>query len=456
MPYEAERGEISIAVLGDAMISRRMRVFREPSFLRLVELVRAADASIANLEFLFHDYESSWGWSHGTYTRSDPRMLEELKWMGIDGVFTANNHAFDFSEGGFLATLEHLDRYDIPHAGGGCDLDHARAPAYIDSARGRVAILGATSTFAEVSRAGPARSDFPGRPGVSALRVDTVHHVPRDFFQALNRASRELGFDAHAEAMARFGFTGKHKPLDREAGIEFLDREFRLGEAFRTEATLNREDQESIGRWIRGACKQADWIVCALHSHESGDEGEYHGGARTSPPGFMIEFAHWAIDQGCHLFAGHGPHYLRGIEIYKGRPIFYSLGNFILQNETVPWLPHESYRNFGLSADETPGDYFEARSEGGRRGFPADPVFWQSVLPVCIFQAKRLREVRLYPLDLGFGRPVGQRGRPLLAEGEVAQQVLAWLQQLSKPFGTHIDIEDGIGVIRIGNRGDGE
>ena len=66
MIYEAERGDISIAVVGDAMISRRMSVFREPNFLKLIELVRSADVSIANLELLVHDYESSWAWSHGT------------------------------------------------------------------------------------------------------------------------------------------------------------------------------------------------------------------------------------------------------------------------------------------------------------------------------------------------------------------------------------------------------
>lgn len=137
MLYEAEHGDIAIAVVGDAMLSRRLRAFREPPFLKLVELIRDTDVSLANLEFLFHDYEHSWQWTHGTYTRSAPRNLAELKWMGFDGVFTANNHAYDFSEGGFLTTLEHLDRMDMPHAGGGTDLDHARAPAYIDAPRGR-------------------------------------------------------------------------------------------------------------------------------------------------------------------------------------------------------------------------------------------------------------------------------------------------------------------------------
>ena len=54
MLYDAERGDMTIAVVGDAMISRRMRAFRELHFLKLVEIIQKADVSIANLEFLFH------------------------------------------------------------------------------------------------------------------------------------------------------------------------------------------------------------------------------------------------------------------------------------------------------------------------------------------------------------------------------------------------------------------
>ena len=111
MIYDAERGDISIAVAGDAMISRRMQAFREPQFLRLVDILRKADVSIANLEFLFHDFESSWQWTGGTYTRSDPKNLEELKWMGLNALLTANNHSFDFSEGGFFHHSEAPERH---------------------------------------------------------------------------------------------------------------------------------------------------------------------------------------------------------------------------------------------------------------------------------------------------------------------------------------------------------
>ena len=206
MIYDAERGDISIAVVGDAMISRRMRAFRELHFLKLVDIIRNADVSIANLEFLFHDYESSWEWTRGTYTRSDPKNLNELKWMGFDAVLTANNHAYDFSEGGFLTTLRHLEDVDLPHAGGGQDLDHSRAPAYVDSPRGRVAVMSASSTFTDVSRAGPGRPDFPGRPGINALRHDLVHHITHDVFEALHKANGsalEKPVDAVAEQKLR-------------------------------------------------------------------------------------------------------------------------------------------------------------------------------------------------------------------------------------------------------------
>jgi poly-gamma-glutamate synthesis protein (capsule biosynthesis protein) len=148
------------------------------------------------------------------------------------------------------------------------------------------------------------------------------------------------------------------------------------------------------------------------------------------------------------MVAGHGPHFLRGIEIYNGKPIFYSLGNFIFQNETVQRVPPPGYSYYHLGDDSTPGDWGLSRSGGGEFGFAADPVFYRSAVPVVEFEGGRLREIRLYPIDLGFKQPMSQRGRPVLAEGQVAQEILQWLQDVSKPFGTEIAIEGEVGVIR--------
>ena len=75
------------------------------------------------------------------------------------------------------------------------------------------------------------------------------------------------------------------------------------------------------------------------------------------------------------------------------------------------------------------------------------------MVAVCNYAGGDLREIILYPIDMGFGRPIPQRGRPVLAEEPLARETLTWLQEVSKPFGTEISIEeqdgDLVGVIRI-------
>lgn len=448
MIYEAEAGEVTLALAGDAMINRRMSPFREPRFLGLVEILRGADASIANLEQLFHRGEMSWtGQETHSFQVSDPANLEELQWMGFNAVSTAMNHAYDFNEAGFLATLAHCDAAGLPHAGGGRNLGEARAPTFLDTARGRVALMSACSTFTAESRAGAGRPDFPGKPGINGLRHETVHLVPPDAFQALQTLARGLKLDEQQENARRFA-PHMAKPYDEETELRAFGQTFRIAETFGMETRCNADDLCGIGNAIRGAAKAADWVVYGIHSHESAFAGDYHGGSRVPPPDFLVEFAHVAIDAGCHVVAGHGSHFLRGIEIYQGRPIFYSLGNFIFQNETVQRVPPPGYALQHLGDDDTPGDWGMARSGDGEYGFAADPVFYQTVMPVCTFAAGTLTEIRLYPVDLGFGTPMSQRGRPVLATGETAREILAWLQEVSKPYGTEILIEGEIGVIR--------
>ena len=87
MLYEAEAGNLTLVAGGDTMITRRLSVFQEPTFLSLVELFRSADVGYANLEMLMHDFEHSPGISGGTFTGSDPANLKELQWVGIKPGF---------------------------------------------------------------------------------------------------------------------------------------------------------------------------------------------------------------------------------------------------------------------------------------------------------------------------------------------------------------------------------
>jgi poly-gamma-glutamate synthesis protein (capsule biosynthesis protein) len=193
---------------------------------------------------------------------------------------------------------------------------------------------------------------------------------------------------------------------------------------------------------IRSAKKQADWVLVSSHSHEN-------SGDRQQPARFQSAFARAAIDAGADIWLNHGPHVLRGIEIYKGRPIFYSVANFIFQNETVEFLPAENYSRYDLGPDATPAEFSDHRYANDTRGFPVDDLNWQSVVAITTFRGEKLEKIELLPIELGQNKPRSQRGRPVLVVGEAAREIIEGLAKLSEPYGTKILFRDGRGIIVI-------
>ena len=91
------------------------------------------------------------------------------------------------------------------------------------------------------------------------------------------------------------------------------------------------------------------------------------------------------------------------------------------------------------------------RGQGGtfRGDRNSNPLKYESIVAVSEFAGGRLSQVRLYPTDLGHDERMAHRGVPRLASPKVARRVLNRLRKLSEPFGTTIDIEDGVGIIRL-------
>ena len=451
MLYDSERGDFAIVLTGDSMLTRRLSVFHEENYLALRTLLGAADAAFTNLETTIHTWdEGSPGITQGTFMTTDPRLIQELLWMGINIVSCANNHAFDYGEGGILATLKHLDEAGLRHAGTGNNLADARAPAYLDTPRGRLALISATATFRPWNRAGAQRPDVKGRPGVNPLAFQTTYAVDGRAFQELRRASSALGLDMSRERNRGHFYSAKEIPDEKEQELNFLNQRFVLSEGFAISTKLNQRDLEENLRSIGEARRQADWVLVSLHCHEFGGASLLKARRRTEleePADLVKVFAHEAIDAGADMFVGHGSHFPLGIEIYKNRPIFYSVGNFIFQNETVGIFPAEAYERFDLDTRATPADFLDARTDGGRKGHPSEPLYWENIVAECDFKEKRLSGVKLYPIDQGHGRPRAQRGRPVLADGEIAGQILERVRRLSEPYGSQIEIKDGVGLI---------
>ena len=439
MLYESESGNLTLVAGGDTMITRPLSVFREPRFLSLVDLFRDADVGYTNLEMLMHEFEHAPGMAGGTFTGSDPANLRELRWAGINLVSTANNHSYDYGEGGVLTNIRHLKASGLVFAGTGRNLSEARAPGYLDGPAGRIALIAASSTFHEAGRAMDQRPDVMGRPGLNAVRHSVTYTVDRPAFDSMRRVSRKLGFEAHNAAQRRFRPIGSVME-DTDTQIGFLGRRFVLGDEFGKSSRPNRRDMDANVKWIQDARRMADWVLVSFHCHES-------GATRDEPPEFLTTFAHACIDAGADAFLGHGPHVTRGVEIYQGRPIFYSLGNFIFQNDTVRWQPAQNYEALDLGPDATPADFYDRRSDGDTRGFPGDPIYWRGVVVKCEFRSKELERITVHAIDMGHDRPRSQRGRPVLADGRTRRDSLDRIKRLSKKFGVDVRISDGVGVV---------
>jgi poly-gamma-glutamate synthesis protein (capsule biosynthesis protein) len=422
--------DFTFALTGDSIITRKLSVYNEPSFMRIIELIRGADAAFTNLEMLFHDYEPyAMNESGGTYMRAEPALLEDLKWAGFDMVARANNHSGDYGVLGMNITTKHVAAAGLVQAGVGQSLPEAREAKFLETAKARVALISVASTFPDHSRAGRSRGDVPARPGLSPLRFNTITTVTPQRLAELRQIQAEI--------------QGRPAPAAEGDSINFFGRRIVSGPKPGLRTEPNKEDLAEIAAVVKSASGLADYTIVTSHTHEGGRE-------RTVPADFLVTFARAVIDAGADMFVGHGPHVLRGIEIYKGKPILYSLGDFIFQNETLLRLPSENYEPYNLGPTAGVNDFNDARYNFDKSGFPADRMIWEAVVAMPKFRGERLTELALHPITLGFGQSRSVRGRPLFADGELGQKILGDLTKFSAEMGTKITVRNGIGYVELG------
>jgi len=453
MIYNSENQNLRLGLIGDVMLSRSLKPFQEPNYIAFKQLLEETDATFANLETVIRNQNQGYpNFTQGTPMSTDPNLLNDLKWLGIDFVSCANNHATDWGVTGVQAMMGHLQASSIPYAGIGMNLGQARAPCYIDTPAGRIGLVAVTSFYRPWNRASHQRQDVIGRPGINPLDFTTQHHVDHSAFNQLKNLSENLGLDkARRRAQAQFYSAGE-APKDGERVLTMFGENFQQQDNFDITTEVVASDLEGNLASIREARRQADWVLVSIHSHD-------FGGATAmtavrdidmeEPADFVRSFAHSAINEGADVIAGHGPHLTLGIEIYNGKPILYSLGNAIFQNDTIQVVPDESYKRFGLGPSSTPADFMDIRTDNGNKGFPSEPEYWHGMLGICKMEKGKLHTLEIHPLDLGFGRPRSQRGRPILAKGDTATQILARISHLSETWNTKFTIEEDVARIEL-------
>src|SRR5437763_5411605 len=406
----------TLAAAGDCIIARP--VSQTAGFAAVAKIVGDADAAFGNFEGTAIDLtrtpavpQAEFG---GVWIIGSPLVAKDLKAIGFDVMARANNHATDGGLEGMRQTSRALDEAGIVHAGVGEHRAGARAARFFDTDKGRVALISMASTFTPLSRSAPPAGEAPGRPGVNALRTTRYSLVTADELKALRKIR-----DEQPAGSVR---VPEKEPADE---LELFGVRYRASDRRGFTFTVDPTDRAEIMKSMRAAKQLADFVIVTIHAHEPGNWSQ-------EPADFLPALAHDAIDAGADEFVGHGPHQIRGIEVYHGKPIFYSLGDFIFQLDLLQPVATDLFEQYKMDAASTTDAEFNAM--WNRLVFGGD-VWYQSVVTTSRFEKGQVAEIRLQPIDLRYTARGAARGVPRLAMPEGGKVILERLQRLSQPSG---------------------
>jgi poly-gamma-glutamate synthesis protein (capsule biosynthesis protein) len=425
------RGRFTLVSLGDLLYSHPFANSPDPELQKVLALVKSGDVAIANREGMFFDLKAlkPAGTDQGMLW-GEASLGPDMKAMGIDMVSMANNHATDWGPEGLLESQRLLDEVGIAHAGGGRSLREARRAGGLETPKGRIGLVATASTFRPNAGADDAFGDVPGRAGISVLRTRTVHLVTAEEFSHVKALATEL-----ASPLAP-------PPRPAATQVELFDTLYRLSPVQALHYDMDLYDEAGLLKAVREAKASCGLVVFTIHAHESstGEDDD-----TPAPPDFLIKLFHEAVDAGADVIMGGGPHSLRGVEIYHGKPVLYGLGAFFINGE-IKAIQQTALQVWPDATGHAPPPPPQERSvrQGG------NPASWyDGIVAVTEFEDGRPRVLKLYPLDLGNTYDRARRGIPHFADARSARRILEALQADSRAFGTRIDIEGSVGVVRI-------
>lgn len=426
---------VSITASGDSLIVKHIPE-NYPGFEAVKSYICRAEARITNLETTLTDgdcFASSF--SGGTWVTASEDVLDDLKEYGFNLYGWANNHTMDYSYEGLRSTMKALNRAKVVHAGAGENLFEASRPGVIELPSARVGLISICSTFDPSARAGKQSPSLPGRPGLNPLRYQTIYRINHEHMAAIREIADKTKANGRNDLSVKSGF----KLPVPEGQFEMVSLLFEESETEGRFTRCNPTDLERTTAAIRDALRTMDYVVVMVHSHEikgdTNEEADY----------FLEEFARACIDAGACAIFGGGTHQLKGIEIYKGKPIFYSLGNFIFQNEYVKVLPPDFMEKHHFPESYTAAEGIAARAACATGvSMHMDLNNFRSVVPYVEMYDDECTKIELLPISLGHSLPMNFRNIPYQADEEETKAIMGYLERVSKPYGTRFYLRDGI------------
>lgn len=346
----------------------------------------------------------------------------------------------DFSYGGLASTLAALRERNLLFSGAGENLAQASRPAIAELPSGRVGFLALTSTFDDSARAGIQGPYLPGRPGINPMRHKEIYQISPEHMRALQEIAEAADVKVKNKRRHKTGYK-----LPAENGVfEFREMLFQTSDQEGKITTANAQDLERTCRSIQTMKRSVDYMVVMLHSHEMKSDN------MEDIDDFIFQCAHAFVEAGADLVIGGGTHQLKGMELYQGVPVFYSLGNFIYQNEFARILPPEFMDKYHLPYDTDPMEALAVRRSHAKNGGQQSKENYLSVLPYLEYQNGRVTKIELLPISLGYQYTNGFKAIPYPADAADAAEIFQVLQRLSAPFGTVLQQgENGIITVAL-------
>ncbi|MBI4331131.1 MAG: CapA family protein [Chloroflexi bacterium] len=371
---------VVIQAVGDC--TPRRKEYGEPPeslFAMVHQKIKEADISICQLEANLSTRGCFQYRQHPTWVgRAHPDNVKSLVLAGFNVVSHASNHCFDFGPEALLETIDVLRRNDLQVIGVGKDIAEARKAAILERKGIKVGFLDYCSVM-DVEY--EARVD---KPGCVPIWVSTYYEP----------------------------------------------QEYQAGTPPRVITIAREEDVRAMEEDIRKLRPQVDVIVVSMHW------------GIHAIPGVLAMYqpvvGHRAIDAGADIIVGHHAHLVKGIEVYKGKAIFYSLGNF---GEEVPWHLKPPPGVFNEKASST---YRRWQPEPGWERYQGPRDKRYTMMVRCLAGKKGIQEVSFFP---GW---VNQKAEPQLLPRSDPKfdEVVKYIEGWSRELGTSLTVRGDEVVVR--------
>lgn len=262
--------DVVVAAVGDVLVERANPT---TAFAAVKSELEAADIRFANCEGPYTSSEERNTSSWG-WVLSDPANFPGVVAGGFDVLSLANNHIMDAGYSGLHDTLSLLREAGIKPVGAGADLAQARSPAIEERHGVRVGFLAYTCCYA------PGFQAWSSRPGCATIAIETIYE-------------QELG-----------------QPGTRPRVLTYV----------------NPAEKAAVSADVERVRSEVDFLVVSTHW------GIHNLPAVLSD--YERELGHALVDAGADAVLGHHQHIIKGVEMYREKPIFYGIGNFLFDTST--------------------------------------------------------------------------------------------------------------------------